>query len=197
MNVVQNDHFAVPVFTGSLSMEQIAGDVPSVLQYVLSLETAMPGLQRSNRGGWHSDNNLHRAPNDATRRIFDALHAFTKRALYSYARRDVPVQITMAWANVNRAGDWNEPHTHLPDEWAGVVYLAIPPPAVGGQREGELLLMNPLPLGGQWGRETAVKYQPRVGGLVLFPSFLAHMAAPHRHPNEARVSIAFNARVTG
>jgi len=108
------------------------------------------------------------------------------------------------WANVNRRGDYHDPHNHPHAYLSGTYYVAVPPaehelpenrPDV---RPGAITFYDPR----GFANMTAIRDDPQIeaefthrpepGDLLLWPAFLLHFV----HPNlsdEKRVSISFNA----
>jgi uncharacterized protein (TIGR02466 family) len=108
------------------------------------------------------------------------------------------------WANVNRSGHGNLPHTHPGAFWSGVYYVddggIAADPSLGGALEfldprgaGPVMYAPHLGFamkGGLSGGANEV-LQPKAGRMVLFPSWLLHQVRHYRGTAE-RISIAFN-----
>ena len=108
------------------------------------------------------------------------------------------------WANINRSGHGNLPHTHPGAFWSGVYYVddggISADPSLGGALEfldprgaGPVMYAPHLGFamkGGLSGGANEV-LQPKAGRLVLFPSWLLHQVRHYRGTAE-RISIAFN-----
>ncbi len=98
------------------------------------------------------------------------------------------------WMVSQQAGDFNPYHNHGGD-FSSVLYLRLPPgldeewenedhsPSVGAI---ELFDGRPTPY-----TRSAYMIRPRVGMIVLFPSWLPHMVYPFRSAGERR-SVSFN-----
>jgi len=167
---------------------------------IAELRASVPGVGKSNVGGWHS-------PPDFIRGAAPALAGLRERI------RAVVVDLTQllmepgdygfgvdGWANVLSAGDYNGPHNHPNATWSGVYYLTGTPPgganaAVGGKIE----FFDPRPAAGMvYAADNMLQrrclFAPRPGCMLVFPSWLQHMVHPHSGVGE-RVSIAFNVTV--
>ena len=111
-----------------------------------------------------------------------------------------------AWANVNMKGDYHVPHNH-PHSWlSGVYYVSMPNQRNDQSHRKDLAPshisffdprshVNMLSIEGDQQNRDEYRVLPKEGDLLLFPSFLQHMA----HPNTSdspRVSISFNVSVT-
>lgn len=108
------------------------------------------------------------------------------------------------WANVNRSGHANEFHSHPGAYWSAVYYVddggIEADPSLGGELEfmdprGPLPAMNAPHLayaapGGLTAGATE-RIPPRVGRLVMFPSWLMHQVRPY-FGAATRISIAIN-----
>jgi uncharacterized protein (TIGR02466 family) len=171
---------------------------------ILAREQREPGTRRSNSGGWHSDDSLMRWPEpeiatlrgwiDAAVRHISALPMREKAETLQLAYR------ASGWANVNRHGDYNLPHSHANNHWAVVYYVAVGEEEAGHAHNGRLELRDPraaasygrLP-GFMFGR--AITITPKPGLMVVFPAWLEHWVHPFYGTGE-RISIAVNIEVT-
>ena len=108
------------------------------------------------------------------------------------------------WANVNRRGDYHDPHNHPHAYLSGTYYVAMPedaPPPPQNRadlRPGAISFYDPrgaanmTAIRGDRQIEAEFTHRPRAGEILLWPAFLMHFV----HPNlsdEARISISFNA----
>lgn len=97
-----------------------------------------------------------------------------------------------AWANVNRAGDWNGPHNHFGGEQClSGVYWVSPghEPSDMFDLDGNLVFLDPRGYG--YPARYDVVVAPKAGQMVLQPSWLAHLVTPRRSTG-LRISIAFD-----
>eukprot|EP00051_Salpingoeca_urceolata_P019454 m.284739 g.284739 ORF g.284739 m.284739 type:complete len:721 (+) comp19425_c2_seq2:1208-3370(+) len=91
------------------------------------------------------------------------------------------IDIHAAWAGVNERGNANAIHHHPDATVSGVFYVALPP------NPAPLVLRDP---------RTAEDHRiyPRVGSVVLFPSWLEHYVEAETSEAGRRIVVAFNAR---
>ncbi|GAB4362303.1 MAG: hypothetical protein Kow00114_17410 [Kiloniellaceae bacterium] len=107
------------------------------------------------------------------------------------------------WANVNRRGDYHDPHNHPHAYLSGTYYVAVPQAAAAKDnrpdlRPGAISFYDPR----GFANMTAIRddpqieaeftHRPQPGDILLWPAFLMHFV----HPNladEKRISISFNA----
>ncbi len=157
------------------------------------------GVSKSNQGGWHSDVGELEFCGEAGKRLMSYVREFgdeaTRRLFTRYREPVVPVEWNVsAWANVNRAGDFNSIHLHPGSTWSGTYYVDAGDPTDG---PAPLQLFDPC-------EARAVTFLPKVtqasvyvhaqpGLMVLFPSYVPHMVFPHAGTG-TRISIAFNLR---
>ena len=151
----------------------------------------------SNGGGWQSDNLDPATPElaalftEVDRKLNEVHRAFD----FNPAMRQV---ITEAWININGRGHFNYTHDHPGSLFSAVYYVK------GGPDKGELELKTPIvphtytisnDMVGSFNAFTghAMVIPPITGDLVIFPSWLLHRVNMSRS-DEARISIAFNAR---
>ena len=170
---------------------------------ILEREAKDTGLQISNVGGWHSGADLLSWPEVRLTDLEESLDSSVRHLLAFDSRiekfsADIKLR---AWANVNRAGDFNAFHSHPNQHWSGVYYVRAGD--YGGDRHphaGHIELIDPrgcinnfsYPGRNQFG--SSVKFAPRDGMLLLFPSWLQHYVNPFVS-DTLRISLAFNARI--
>ncbi len=160
---------------------------------------ASEGVNKSNRGGWHSAGNIFDWDADCVR----TLHAAAEASVYEATRR-VSAKVDPAtlrlkisgWMNMNPPGGFNAPHTHPGAHWSGVYYVSQP--AVEEGTSGMIEFLDPRSDLPNWRILRAKAFRPKrrirphVGEIVMFPSYLVHWVYPNQ-TDEERVSIAFNA----
>lgn len=166
--------------------------------YRLRQET--DGIQRSNRKGWHSNDDLFTRPESSFSELRDWIIDCSKQACNALSRDFLKTSQKLriqAWANINGTGSMNCPHSHPGAQWSGVYYVKTPE-AKSSPSSGMLEFLDPR--GGSITSQAirgaecfSPKYSilPRSGLLVLFPSYLVHWVYPN-DSTEERMSIAFN-----
>ena len=168
---------------------------------ILAQAAESEGIRRSNVGGWHSEAGLLEWAGDSGRSLITRMIA-----LANHATRVVFQEHNVsgprfgwkvsAWANVNRAGDWNKIHFHSSSTWSGTYYVSAgdAPPA-DHPGAGNLAFLDPI-LAGQMSFFSGIlpefyEFVPKPGLMVLFPSYLQHVVLPYLG-ERPRISIAFN-----
>jgi uncharacterized protein (TIGR02466 family) len=192
--------FATPLLT------QVWDDAPQLnpllRDHILAHEAESHGVAvaRSNDGGWHSDVGQLEFCGAAGKRLLEHARALanegTRRVLADHGRKMAPIQWTVyAWANINRAGDFNKTHVHSASTWSGTYYVDTGDPLDAGgtplhlmePSQGRVMSFLPKLL------PTSIYLRPKPGLTVLFPSYIPHMVLPHAGRG-TRISIAFNLR---
>lgn len=172
---------------------------------VLDAEGRREGNQFSNAGGWQSPSDLlsWQHPELATLRaeILESVTILCSIPAEGDARRLRGQPKVTAWANVNRDGHYNRVHIHPGHHWSGVYYVTAGEPYPGFPDNGVIEFLDPragataAPIPGfPFGRK--VRYEPKPGMMILFPSWLQHAVHPFRGAG-ARISIAFNVFIEG
>lgn len=157
------------------------------------------GMPRALVNGWHSRLDLMEWPGDAIadlkQHIGDALSDFM--TMMANGRHVSGTAHITAWANISRRGGFHRLHTHHSSMISGVFYVDI---GVADPEDtafnGSLTFVDPrqavemIPMPGQPFGEK-IKFDPKPGMLLLFPSWLKHFVDPFRGEG-TRISIAFN-----
>jgi uncharacterized protein (TIGR02466 family) len=166
-------------------------DAAALAEAVLALRRADPvARNRSTRNGWSGDRALFERPE------FAGLRAACERAFAAALAESGQPGASfrlVAWANVHDRGGFNRSHVHRRALMSGTVYLSVPPGS------GPLVFRDPRPGVQLTGAEGAfpnalapIAYDPAVGQLLLFPSWLEHGVEEHQS-DVPRISIAINA----
>lgn len=157
------------------------------------------GVQKSNRGGWHSEGNLFDNPAASIQQLRDtaigAIHDATRAIGSKVDLESLNLKIS-GWMNANPQGGFNAPHTHPGAHWSGVYYVSQP--AVEEGNSGMIEFLDPRSDLPNWRILRAKPFRPKrkirpeAGEMILFPSYLVHWVYPNEAEHE-RVTIAFNA----
>ena len=163
------------------------------------LRAKSEGVQKSNRGGWHSDGNLFASKAPCIARLRSLAEASVIEATRKVSSKVDTATLGMklfAWMNVNPPGGFNAPHTHPGAHWSGVYYVSQPEVVDG--TSGMIEFLDPRSDLPNWRLIKAKAFRPKrkvrpeAGEIVIFPSYLVHWVYPNE-TNDARVTIAFNA----
>jgi uncharacterized protein (TIGR02466 family) len=162
------------------------------------------GIERSNfksLGGWHSQNNLHQREEFSVirDRILEQGAQISRDLQYDPGCH---LGIDSMWSIINGAGSHNKAHIHPGSIWSGVYYVQAP--EGGGDIEftdprTEHLMKQAKFKPGQtrpmeaW---TKVRFTPKPGKMIIFPSWLYHSVDPNLSTAEGldaeRIIISFN-----
>ena len=170
---------------------------------LLRLITAMEAEKADLTTDYRADN-LLALENPAVTWLRDCIN----KTIIDYLKRaglDYAVNWSLqGWANVNRRGDYHDPHNHPHAYLSGTYYVAMPeaaPPPPENRsdvRPGAISFYDPrggvnmTAIRGDRQIEAEFTHHPRPGEVLLWPAFLLHFV----HPNlsdDKRVSISFNA----
>ena len=169
---------------------------------VLARAASQAGVKVSNTGGWQSEPDLFDWQEPEIRKLAAELDSAIQQYVSFGQAAAVSLKIRRAgWANVNRAGDYNNLHNHPQQHLAAVYYVKAPPPGNAGSPDGLLELRDPRPAAGFNGYQTLfsaypMRFAPEPGMLVMFPAFIDHLVHPH-HDADARISLAINIQFVG
>lgn len=163
------------------------------------LRSVDDGLNKSNRGGWHSSGNLFDDEAPAIATVREAARAAVYEATDALSGKVDPRDLRLklfAWMNANPPGGFNAPHTHPGAHWSGVYYVSQP--AVESGSSGMIEFLDPRSDLPNWRILDARPFRPKrrlrpaAGEIVVFPSYLMHWVYPNETDDE-RITIAFNA----
>ena len=186
------------------AIARLCADFPGENWRKLDRAQDQAGLSRSNYralGGWHSKNDLHKAPAFAplAAKIIEACAHISATLGYD---PKYPLRIGTMWSIINPPGSSNRAHIHPGSLWSGVYYVAAPDKA--GNIEfidpRTAHLMNaPRYIEGKnrpqacW---TKVKYDPIPGKMLILPSHLYHAVEPNLATEKGRAAdrmiVSFN-----
>jgi uncharacterized protein (TIGR02466 family) len=174
-------------------------------ELILDEERADQGVRGdySNVGGWHSKVNLHERDDENVKillsRVDQMVNEVTRRTIELPDEKWRISYEIEAWANINRFGDYNMPHSHT-SSWAVVYYVEAEKIAPPKSRSGVMELYDPrpaatlFPMPGEFFNHRFFVY-PVPGLMVLFPAWLTHFVNPYYGTGE-RISIACNIVLT-
>ena len=172
-----------------------------LLSDIANLQKHSEGVNRSNRHGWQSKNDLFRRPETSFKQLCEIINACmmktTSRHFSNLDLKDARISLN-GWINVNFKGAYNAPHTHGSEFWSGTYYVSVP--KTNFPDSGVIEFLDPrsrtqfMQIKGNNFLKPKVKFTPEPGKLVIFPSYLLHWVHPNEQEEE-RVSIAFNMRL--
>lgn len=157
--------------------------------FLLDLSKKNPGTTRSNRGGWQSDTLLWKE--ETFKSLLEKTVHITQSIIGDISSNQPEMVIRSMWGNINPKGGMNFTHVH-PSGWlSGVYYIQLP------EGTNQITFEDPRPARMMdFQRSCLVNdeyfaHNPKVGELLLFPSWLPHFVPPNTS-DENRISISFN-----
>jgi uncharacterized protein (TIGR02466 family) len=152
-----------------------------------------PGVQKTNRNGWHSTTAMHQTP--VFKPLVDELFVMMQDIWKEEWLDREPILGNM-WANINPPNGYNAPHIHPNSLFSGVYYIKVP------KDSGELVCNDPRP-GIQTTMPIRIKgkppkhlwrecrIEPIENRIIMFPAWLWHCVEPNLS-NDIRISVSFN-----
>jgi uncharacterized protein (TIGR02466 family) len=193
----RNDVFPTPIW--QIEMENAPVFNQNLLT-VIETERAQDskGVQASNVLGWHSQDNLHK--NEKIQRLLGVISQ-SILAIVNELEWDLdqikPV-INHCWAMVMPKYAFSSLHHHPNAVLSGVYYVKVPEHSgdlyFHDPRAGSQILLPPLRKQTVW-TLGKVRFKPKEGMLVIFPSWFWHGVEPNLS-EECRISISFNIGVS-
>ena len=158
--------------------------------FLMELSKRTEGERRSNRNGWQSDTFLWKE--NIFKPLLDQILDSTQVIAKNLSNKELPQMVVRAmWGNINPKGGFNFTHVH-PSGWlSGVYYVQLP------ENNNEIVFQDPRSSRMMdFQRSSLIKdeyfsHYPKVGELLLFPSWLPHFVTPNTS-EQNRISISFN-----
>ena len=197
----QTKLFYTPLWQTNLS--DLHDDWPtqrlSMLEKIFALAEQDKGVLKTNFGGWQSDEHCYRYPE--FRWLITQVMTLGNTVVDNISQ-EKSFDDGLLWANINRNGDFNAPHTHPDAILSGAVYLKNASEDQGQIQFFDAREGNPT---SQWScfmqipdrtelTEDVYTVTPREGDILFFPGWLRHWVTPNR-TDEDRVSMSFNLRL--
>ena len=139
-----------------------------------NLKEKSPGVQKSNSGGWHSENILNLMSFTSLKRVIQ--YTIQKENLLNN------VDFHSMWGNINPTSSWNERHNHSGYALSGCYYIQI------GFTAGNFLIEED---NDYFNLPSTTEIVPETGMLILFDAEYYHSVNTNLS-NYDRISIAFN-----
>ncbi len=191
-------HALFPSIVHQLQVENFQRD--NLIQFVEDEIRKDPqGLERTNRGGWHSHLNYHKYDNPLSCTIVQSLFKYFSNT--EIFRDNIEFRITSMWINVNLKGDYNISHNHPNSHFSAVFWVRIP------ESSGKLEFTSPHgfthnleilnysdDFRNRVNSHTSFYFEPEEGTILLFPASLYHDVSPNES-NSDRISVAFNIKL--
>ncbi|WP_440671934.1 TIGR02466 family protein [Candidatus Pelagibacter sp. HIMB1715] len=165
--------------------------------YIYKLyENDSRGIERSNRGGWHSTHFRINEINSIQNRFAQHMQKYIINSFQNMGWRvkDKNIRIKEMWAIINKRNDFNVIHTH-PNCYLSSAYYVKAPKNCGkfivenpniAKRHSFPEITNKNELNGD-----IAGIEISEGDLILFPSYLPHKVGKNESDDE-RIVISFN-----
>jgi len=156
-------------------------------------EEDQEGVQKSNEGGWHSQEEKFPFLEPLFEASKDLVHyAIVEMGLKS----ELYVEPVKSWININDTKDFNMPHAHPGSLLSSVFYVESTDMDatlnfIMPHEEVKSLYFNNYLVPNNYS-SFSVKYAPIQGRMIIFPAYLQHWVSPS---STKRISIATNYKV--
>jgi uncharacterized protein (TIGR02466 family) len=109
------------------------------------------------------------------------------------------IDLYESWIHITREGGYHEVHNHPNCSWCGIYYVepadcTVEPPNGINRFFSPIDIMYDDP-GAEAYAQKPISVTPAEGTLVLFPSYVKHLAVPYKGQRD-RIVLAFNSRVS-
>lgn len=166
-------------------------------KYIYKLyEQDMNGVERSNRGGWHSKNFMLTEENSIQKKFAIKIQEYILDCFNNmgWTMKNKKIQIKEMWAIINKQEDFNVIHTH-PNCYLSSAYYVKASKNCGefiiedsniAKRYAYPEIGNRNELNGE-----VAKIEISEGDLILFPSYIPHKVGRNKSGQD-RIVISFN-----
>ena len=166
-------------------------------KYIYDLhEKDKKGIQRSNRGGWHSENFKLSEPNSIQQKFAQEVQKYILNAFQNmgWKIKDKNIRLKEMWAIINKKNNFNVIHTH-PNCYLSAAYYVKAP-----KNCGSFFIENPNIARRYFRPEIANRNELNgevagieisEGDLLLFPGYLPHKVGKNESDDD-RIVISFN-----
>ncbi len=187
-----------PIIIHGIDIQDFEEVKDNIIEFVYNEQKKDPkGLNLSNEGGWHSNNEYHFSENILKDFITKNITNYFQSNSNTFSN-NFQYKLTGLWMNINGNGGYNKTHMHQESHMSGVCWLQLP------KNSGGIVLQNSsyfsrskeIDVYNKQFIEQMILYPdyelfPGSGKMLLFPSSLYHCVQPNRS-NEDRISISFN-----
>ena len=188
MNSTRNI-FEVPIYQTNYK-----DGIKSIEEYCLLCKTKDKGRLRSNRKGWQS-NDLVAGKNQDIDKLVKLIE--TESNKFAKAVGIEQVKVANIWININGENCSNREHKHPYSVFSGTYYVNC------NEESGAIYFINPSMNGIEYdwkdcttnlnsATSPEIHIKPKVGDLLIFPSWLSHGVEINNSKNFNRISISFN-----
>ena len=169
-------------------------DNKSIAEYCYKVKNEKPGVNISNKGGWHSGELITPIP-PALDQLFNDLTVFVNDVPQRYMGTSNLV-LGNWWININGKYDYNEQHDHQNSVLSGTYYVQVPEENMGDLvlhrgDNAEFFLTSKVEREQTMANAMTVPCPVKESMFYLFPSWVKHSVERNNTDSE-RISIAFN-----
>jgi uncharacterized protein (TIGR02466 family) len=169
-------------------------DNKSIAEYCYKVKNEKPGVNISNRGGWHSGELITPIP-PALDQLFNDLTIFVNDVPQRYMGTSNLV-LGNWWININGKYDYNESHDHQNSVLSGTYYVQVPEENMGDLvlhrgDNAEFFLTSKVERKQTMANAMTIPCPVKESMFYLFPSWVKHSVERNNTDSE-RISIAFN-----
>ena len=169
-------------------------DNKSIAEYCYKVKEEKPGVNISNRGGWHSGELITPIPS-ALEQLFNELTVFVNDVPQRYMGTSNLI-LGNWWININGKYDYNEQHDHQNSVLSGTYYVQVPEENMGDLilhrgDNAEFFLTSKVERQQTMANAMTIPCPVKESMFYLFPSWVKHSVERNNTDSE-RISIAFN-----
>jgi uncharacterized protein (TIGR02466 family) len=192
--------FPEPVF--KYKLEDFKNLNKELSEYIYKLQAEdKDGLEKSNKGGWHSRNFELTVKSSVQNRFAIIIQKYILKVFNNngWKTENKNIRIKEMWAIINKNGDFNILHTH-PNCYLSAAYYVKAP-----EKCGRFQIENPNIAKRNFYPEIKRKNELNLkvagieieeGDLLIFPGYLPHKVSTNES-NQDRVVISFNVDIKG
>ena len=186
------------LFSVSIQVTILELNVQLLIDYCYEMrQRNVSGVQKTNVGGWHSDNIINETPhNTEFTKLLDHIEKSANIYHSSIGFKSTYCQkINDIWININSKDHSNEWHVHPMSAFSGAFYLTETTcPIVFRHPYTDITLYYwDTPYIEEFNEVNSgeMSIEPSPNKLIIFPAWLSHKVLPNKE-NKDRISFSFN-----
>jgi|TARA_R100001460_G_scaffold16846_5_gene36705 uncharacterized protein (TIGR02466 family) len=198
MAIILNTYspFSVPIFEWTDVLSK--NENKQLEKFALKLEKNEKSEHKSNEGGFQSEGKTPEIDIEL-KPLYDKIqHCFNEVASQMQYKKDIQVDLSRGWFNVNRKNSYNQLHTHPGCNFACCYYINVP------KNSGKIIFKNPIQAETHMNHFEYKSYhsfnsidyniKPETSKFLMWPAYMEHSVETNK-TDKPRISFSLNIKI--